>query len=116
MNLQRDHAHTCSQVMEQKWLTSKCLAERYTKKIKANPHILIQAIRQSVDEEFGLTLDRMKAYRARDQVLEVIFGKTGLQYRKLFYYKTELLRTHPDSSVHIHYENERESETWGRDS
>ena len=113
MNMHRDHAHTCSQVLEQRWLTSKWLAARYMEKIKANPHIPLAAIRQCVDEEFGLKVGRMKSYCARDMALEGIFGKAGLQYRRLFYYKSELERTHPDSSVHLHYENFREPELVG---
>ncbi|XP_042056225.1 uncharacterized protein LOC121800790 [Salvia splendens] len=110
LNMQRDHAHTCSQVLDQRWLTSKWLAERYMEKIKANPHIPLAAIRQCVDEEFGLQVGRMKAYRARDSALEGIFGKAGLQYRRLFDYKAELERTHADSSVHIHNDNFRDPE------
>ncbi|XP_042012010.1 uncharacterized protein LOC121760399 [Salvia splendens] len=113
VNMHRDHAHTCSQVLEQRWLTSKWLAERYMEKIKANPHIPLVAIRQCVDEEFGLKVGRKNAYRARDSALECIFGKAGLQYRRLFDYKAELERTHVDSSVHIHYENLRDTEAVG---
>ncbi|XP_042068311.1 uncharacterized protein LOC121811472 [Salvia splendens] len=113
MNMQRDHAHTCSQVLDQRWLTSKWLVERFMEKIKANPHIPLAVIRQCVDEEFGLKVGWMKAYRARDSALEGIFGKAGLQYRRLFYYKSELERTHLDSSVHIHYENFMDPEVVG---
>ncbi|XP_042023008.1 uncharacterized protein LOC121770324 [Salvia splendens] len=77
-------------------------------KIKANPHIPLAAIRQCVEEEFGLQVGRMKAYRARDSALEGIFDKAGLQYRRLFDYKAELERTHADSSVHIHNDNFRD--------
>ena len=108
MNMQRDHAHTCSQVLDQKWLTAKWLGERYIEKIKANPHIPLAAIRQCVDEDFGLKIGRMKAYRAREHALDGIFGSAATQYKNLFYYKAELERTHPDSSVHIHYENTRD--------
>ena len=66
-----------------------------------------------MDDEFGLKVGRMKAYRAKDTALEGIFGKAGLQYRKLFYYKFELEWTHPDSSVHLHYENFRDPDTVG---
>ena len=66
-----------------------------------------------MDEEFGLKVGRMKAYRTRDMALEGIFGKAGLQYRRLFYYKSELERTHLDSSVHLHYENFSEPELVG---
>ncbi|KAL1567417.1 hypothetical protein AAHA92_02897 [Salvia divinorum] len=50
LNMQRDHAHTCSEVVENKWITSKWLAERFTKKIKADLRISLQGIRQCVDE------------------------------------------------------------------
>ncbi|XP_047942776.1 uncharacterized protein LOC125189552 [Salvia hispanica] len=82
-------------------------------KIKANPHIPLAAIRQCVDEDFGLKIGRMKAYRAREHALDDIFGSAATQYKNLFYYKVELERTHPDSSVHIHYENSRDSGTVG---
>ncbi|KAL1566626.1 hypothetical protein AAHA92_02212 [Salvia divinorum] len=95
--LNRDHAHTCSQVQENKWITSKWLGKQFTEKIKANPHIPLTAIRQCVDEQFGSILSRMKAYRAKDVALEGIYGNTTNQYKNLFYYKNELLRTHPDS-------------------
>ncbi|XP_042056389.1 uncharacterized protein LOC121800969 [Salvia splendens] len=113
VNMQRDYAHTCSQVLDQRWLMAKWLTERYMEKIKANPHIPLASIRQCVDEEFGLKVGRMKAYRAKDSALEGIFGKAGLQYRRLFDYKAELERTHPGSSVHIHYENFRDPEADG---
>ncbi|XP_042030026.1 uncharacterized protein LOC121776956 [Salvia splendens] len=109
MNMQRDHAHTCSQVLDSKWLTAKWLGERYMEKIKGNSHIPLAAIRQCVDEDFGLKIGRMKAYRAREHALDDIFGSAATQYRNLFYYKAELERTHPDSSIHIHYENTRDS-------
>ncbi|XP_042059595.1 uncharacterized protein LOC121804120 [Salvia splendens] len=109
MNKQRDHARTCSQVLDSKWLATKWLGERYMEKIKANPHSPLAAIRQCVDEDFGLKIGRMKAYRAREHALDGIFGSTANQYRNLFYYKAELERMHPDSSIHIHYENTRDS-------
>ncbi|XP_041995630.1 uncharacterized protein LOC121745732 [Salvia splendens] len=109
LNMQRDHAHTCSQVLDSKWLTAKWLGERYMEKIKANPHIPLAAIRQCVDEDFGLKIGRMKAYRAREHAVDGIFGSAASQYRHLFYYKAELERTHPESNIHIHYENMRES-------
>ncbi|XP_042011952.1 uncharacterized protein LOC121760311 [Salvia splendens] len=108
MNMQRDHAHTCSQVLDLKWLTAKWLGERYMKKIKASPHIPLAAIRQCVDEDFGLKIGRMKAYRAREHALDGIFGSVATQYRNLFYYKAEFERMHTDSSIHIHYENTRD--------
>ncbi|XP_042059665.1 uncharacterized protein LOC121804202 [Salvia splendens] len=43
-------------------------------KIKVNPHIPLAAIRQCVDEEFGLKVGRMKAYHARDSALEAVGG------------------------------------------
>ncbi|XP_042059621.1 uncharacterized protein LOC121804148 [Salvia splendens] len=109
MNMQRDHAHTCSQVLDSKWLTTKWLGERYMEKIKANSHIPLAAIRQCVDEDFGLKIGRMKAYRAREHALDDIFGSAATQYRNLFYYKAELERTHPESSIHIHYESMSDS-------
>ncbi|XP_042043023.1 uncharacterized protein LOC121788417 [Salvia splendens] len=109
MNMQRDHARTCSQALDSKWLTTKWLGERYMEKIKANPHIPLAAIRKCVDEDFGLKIGRMKAYRAREHALDGIFGFAANQYRNLFYYKAELERTHPDSNIHIHYENTRDS-------
>lgn len=108
LSLRRNHAHRCANVVQNRWITAKWLAVRFTEKIKGDPHISLQAIRQCVDEQFGSTLSRMKAYRARDLALEGIFGRTGDQYKKLFYYKEELLRTHRDSSVHIQYETERD--------
>ncbi|XP_041999760.1 uncharacterized protein LOC121749238 [Salvia splendens] len=82
-------------------------------KIKANPHIPLAAIRQCVNEDFGLKIGRMKVYRAREHALDGIFGSAATQYRNLFYYKAELERTHPDSSIHIHYENMRDTGTVG---
>ncbi|XP_042056328.1 uncharacterized protein LOC121800905 [Salvia splendens] len=108
MNMQRDHAHICSQVLDSKWLTAKWLGERYMEKFKANPHIPLAAMRQCVDEDFGLKIGRMKAYRAREHALDGIFGSTVTQYRNLFYYKAELERTHPESNIHIHYESMRD--------
>ena len=108
--LKRDHVHTCSEVTHNKWIMSKWLGKRFTEKIKANPHIPLVAIRQCVDEQFGSTVSRMTAYKAREIALEGIYGDTSQQYKKLFYYKNELIRTHPDSSVHIHYENYRRTE------
>ena len=45
-----------------RWISAKWLGRRYTEKIKANPHIPLQAIRKCVDEDFSSTLSRMKAY------------------------------------------------------
>lgn len=102
--LYRDHVHTCSEVTQNKWITTKWLGKRFTEKIKANPHILLFAIRKCVDEKFGSTISRMTAYRAREHAIEGTYEDTSQQYKMLFYYKNELIRTHPDSSVHIHYE------------
>ena len=107
----REHIHTCSEAQENKWITAKWLGKQFTEKIKANPEIPLVAIRQCVDEQFGSRISRMKAYRAKGHVLEGIFGSIDKQYKKLFYYKNELLRTHPGSIVQIHYENFRRTPT-----
>ncbi|KAL1548882.1 hypothetical protein AAHA92_17060 [Salvia divinorum] len=113
MTCQPEHSHTCSKVKENRWITSKLLAKRYTEKIKANPHIPLQSIRQCVNEEFGSSFSRMKAYRAREMTLEGIYRRTRDQYKKLFYYKHELERSHPNSTIDIQFEQHREDVSKG---
>ncbi|XP_042059324.1 uncharacterized protein LOC121803783 [Salvia splendens] len=109
----KEHAHTCTEIQKNKWISAKWLGEQFMEKIKANPHIPIQVIRQCVDGQFGVLLSRMTAYRAREAALEGIYGKTGRQYGRLFDYKRELLRTHPDSTVEILYESNRDEGSTG---
>lgn len=110
---QKAHAYTCCLVNNNRWISAKWLGMRYTEKIKANPHIPLQAIRQCVDEDFSSTLSRMKAYRTREYALEGIFGRAGAQYKKLYDYKGELLRTHPNSIVDIMHESHRDDPSKG---
>lgn len=110
---QEKHSSTCTQVTKNKWISAKWLGKRYREKIKFNPRIPLGAMQQCVDEDFGSKLGRMTTYRARTVALEGIYGTAGAQYRKLFQYKEELLRTHPESTVEILYENFREPELSG---
>lgn len=104
----KDTHVNCTPTWENKRITAKWLGERYLEKVRANPKMPIAAIRQNVDQDFHTEISRSKAYRARIIALEGIYGKTVEQYRRLFDYRAELLRTHPSSTVEIHYENFRE--------
>lgn len=93
----------CSETWNNSKITSEWLVQRYMEKIKANPSIPISSLRQNVDEQFKCKISRSKAYKVRRKALYKIRGTVEEQYKILYDYKEELLRTHANSTVEIKF-------------
>lgn len=106
MNLNHNN---CNNNWKNRLIIAKWVAERYVERFRVNPKMHVKLIRQNIDEEYKVEISKIKLYNARAIALSLIEGDRALQYRQVWDYRAEILRTHPNSTVEIVYENFREN-------
>lgn len=68
---------------------------------RADPTWNVNGLIVLVQEDLGYTIEYMKVWRAKRQVLKWVYGNGGAQYGKLLRYRADLLNTNPGSNVEI---------------
>ncbi|XP_025659280.2 uncharacterized protein [Arachis hypogaea] len=96
-----DH-HSCNTVFDIKVMKSKWLAKVFRRKVEENPKLKLGTIQSRTLRKWNVQISRAKAFRAKQIALVDINGTFREQYRRLYDYYHELLRTNPGSSVKLH--------------
>ncbi|XP_072064127.1 uncharacterized protein [Arachis hypogaea] len=96
-----DH-HSCNTVFDIKVMKSKWLAKVFRRKVEENPKLKLGTIQSRTLRKWNVQISRAKAFRAKQIALVDINGTFREQYRRLYDYCHELLRTNPGSSVKLH--------------
>ncbi|WVZ00607.1 hypothetical protein V8G54_026676 [Vigna mungo] len=97
--------HSCSRDFNVKLMTSKWLSERMEKSVRENPSMKVMDIRDKVTRKWNVGISRNMAFRARAMAKDKIEGSFHEQYRRLYDYGHELLKTNPGSTVQIKVDN-----------
>ncbi|WVZ21992.1 hypothetical protein V8G54_000536 [Vigna mungo] len=98
-------SHICSRDFNVKLMTSKWLSERMEKSVRENPTMKVMDIRDKVTRKWNVGISRNMAFRARAMAKDKIEGSFHEQYRRLYDYGHELLKTNPGSTVQIKVDN-----------
>ncbi|WVZ23701.1 hypothetical protein V8G54_002245 [Vigna mungo] len=98
-------SHSCSRDFNVKLMTSKWLSERMEKSVRENPTMKVMDIRDKVTRKWNVGISRNMAFRARAMAKDKIEGSFHEQYRRLYDYGHELLKTNPGSTVQIKVDN-----------
>ncbi|WVY98287.1 hypothetical protein V8G54_030438 [Vigna mungo] len=88
-------SHSCSRDFNVKLMTSKWLSERMEKSMRENPIMKVMDIRDKVTRKWNVGISRNMAFRARAMAKDKIEESFHEQYRRLYDYGHELLKTNP---------------------
>ena len=106
--------HTCPPRRDNSLVTSKKIADKYERMIKANPQWSIQSIRETVQEEMFADVSVSKIKRAKSIVMLRMYDATKGEYAMVFDYQLELLRSNPGSTVVVKLDTEEAEPTFMR--
>ncbi|XP_014496535.1 uncharacterized protein LOC106758121 [Vigna radiata var. radiata] len=95
----------CSRDFNVKLMTSKWLSERMEKSVKENPTMKVMDIRDKMTRKWNVGISRNMAFKARAVAKDKIEGSLHEQYRRLYDYGHELLKTNSGSTVQIKVDN-----------
>ncbi|XP_014499459.1 uncharacterized protein LOC106760551 [Vigna radiata var. radiata] len=96
--------HTCSREFNIRLMTSKWLSGRLEKTIKENPSINLYNLQNKVSKKWNIGVSRSTTCRAKAMAFKQIEGDFKEQYKRLYDYANELLRSNPGSTVKLHVE------------
>ena len=91
--------HTCGNAVRNKLATVKYLAEKYVNKVRRNPKITLQDFIGTVQEDIGVEINTVHAWRAIKAAGQLLFGNEVAQFGKLWNYANELRDAMPGSTI-----------------
>lgn len=106
--------HTCPARRDNSLVTSRRIADRYEKFIKANPQWSIQSMKETVQEEMFADVSNSKIKRAKSIVMQRMYGATKGEYAMVFDYQLELLRSNHGSTIVVKLDTEEPEPTFMR--
>jgi len=99
--------HTCSREFNVRLMTSKWLCGRLEKSLKENPNMKLTDLKNKIGRKWNIGVSRSMAFRAKSMAYKNIDGSFQEQYKRVYDYAHELLRSNPGSTVKVHVdENE----------
>ncbi|XP_047162250.1 uncharacterized protein LOC124832159 [Vigna umbellata] len=87
--------HTCSREFNIRVMTSKWLSGRLEKTIKENPNINLYNLHNKVSKKWNIGVSLSTTFRAKAMAFKQIEGDFKEQYRRVYDYANELLRSNP---------------------
>jgi alpha-galactosidase len=106
--------HTCPARRDNSLVTSRRIADKYEKFIKANPQWSIQSMRETIQEEMFANVSISKIKRAKSIVMQRMYDATKGDYAMMFDYQLELLRSNPGSTIVVKLDTEEPQPTFMR--
>ena len=104
------NTHTCNREFNVSLMTSKWLSGRLEKTLRENPNIKLTDLKNKIGRKWNIDVSRSMAFRARTMAYNNIDGSFQEQYKRVYDYAHELLRSNPSSTVKVHVdENEGNS-------
>jgi alpha-galactosidase len=92
--------HMCPPRRDNKLVTSRRIAEKYEKMIRANPTWKMESLQQTVQEEMLADVHISKCKRAKKIVIDKLVDAINGEYARVFDYQAELLRTATTRCIH----------------
>ncbi|RYQ91596.1 hypothetical protein Ahy_B09g097551 isoform A [Arachis hypogaea] len=96
-----NNKHNCSRELKIGIMHAKWLSKVFLNKIAENPKIKLTTLMRKAYTKWNVELTKSKASRIRQFALDELQGTYVEQYRRLYDYCHEILRTIPGSSVHL---------------
>ncbi|RYR31286.1 hypothetical protein Ahy_B01g056087 [Arachis hypogaea] len=96
-----NNKHNCSRELKIGIMHARWLSKVFLNKIAENPKIKLTTLMRKAYTKWNVELTKSKASRVRQFALDELQGTYVEQYRRLYDYCHELLRTNPGSSVHL---------------
>ncbi|KAF7827346.1 uncharacterized protein G2W53_018510 [Senna tora] len=93
--------HTCFRDTAVKLMSADWLARKFESKLRSNPKTKIKELVDMAKRKWSQTLKKGKASRAKKIALEKIHGSNTEQFKRLFDFCHELLRSNPGSTVKL---------------
>ncbi|XP_058733836.1 uncharacterized protein LOC131605506 [Vicia villosa] len=93
--------HTCNREFNVRMFNTNWLGKKLYSTVRINPHVKLTAICEKVHEKWNAGMNRMKAYRARKVALNIVEGSFKEQYRRLYDYTHELLKSNPNNTIKL---------------
>ena len=82
------------------------IANYYFESFRVDPTFSIDNIRARVKRDFGVDVQRTKAWRGRERAVKLIHGDDTSQYAKLNSYALELKKSNPGTTVKLDLEQQ----------
>jgi hypothetical protein len=95
-------------------VTSRRIANKYEKLIKANPQWSIQSMRETIQEEIFVDASVSMIKRAKSIVMHRVYDVNKGEYGMVFDYQLELLRSNPGSIVVVKLDTDEPQPTFMR--
>ncbi|KAF7841607.1 Sporozoite surface protein 2 [Senna tora] len=95
------NTHTCSRDTVVKLMSADWLARKFESKLRSNPKTKIMELVDMAKRKWSETLKKGKANRAKKIALEKIHGSNTEQFKRLFDFCHELLRSNLSSMVKL---------------
>jgi len=93
--------HNCVQEHNLRFLTSRWLGKKIMPSVRENRSIRLADISTRAQEKWFVEVSKMKAYRARKEAIDLVDGSFRVQFKRLYDYGHEILRSNPDSTLKI---------------
>jgi hypothetical protein len=106
--------HTCPPRRDNRLVTAARIAQKYEKMIIANPTWSIEAMKAIVREEMFADVSDSKLKRAKSIVMQRALDSTKGQYKLLYNYQLELLRSNPGSTVVVKKDTDAKDDVFQR--
>ncbi|XP_062147727.1 uncharacterized protein LOC133856686 [Alnus glutinosa] len=91
--------HTCARKYKNHLITSKWIAEWCLDSFRDQPNMPIEVLKKKVKKKWNVEIHPSTLYRARKRAQEVIYGKLGEQYHRLWDCCTTIRSTNVGSCV-----------------
>ena len=88
-----------------KSMNAKWLSKKMEKTVRENPNMKVMDIRDKVSRKWNVGIFRNMAFRARVIARDHVDGSFSEQFRRIYDYAHELLRTNPGSTIKLNVEN-----------
>jgi len=89
--------HTCGQTNDSSRINCAWLSNTYEDDIRSEPNMKVGALIDKVMRQYGVSISKHMAYRAKRKALEVIDGHHQSQYFRIRDYLQTVLNTNPGS-------------------
>ena len=106
--------HNCSKEFSIRLMTSKWLSQRLEKSIRDNPEIKLTNIRNKVGRQWNMGISRSTAHREKTIAYKNIEGSFREQYKMVYDYAHELLKSNLGSTVKVSVEDNEDKKIFRR--
>jgi hypothetical protein len=93
--------HKCMPEYRVQRLNADWLGRKLVTSVRENPNIKVTDICSKAHEKWRAGVSRLKAYRARKKAIDLVDGSFKEQYKRLYDYGHEIIRSNPNSTLKI---------------